>query len=59
MAGNVKAKGIKQNKENGTFVLHGEQELMNELDVLLKSFVEQKRMKLNVKNYEPCWVVAE
>jgi len=59
VAGNVKAKGIKQIKENGPFVLHGEQQLMNELDVLLKSFVEQKRMKLNVKNYEPCWVLAE
>jgi hypothetical protein len=32
---------------------------MAELDLLLKEFVSQKRMKINVENYQPCWVLDQ
>lgn len=57
VAGNVKAEGIKQIKENGPFELTGDKELMTRIDTLLESFVAQGRMKLPGTAYEPCYVV--
>jgi len=57
VAGNVKAEGIKQIKENGPFELTGDKELMARIDTLLESFVTQGRMKLPGTAYEPCYVV--
>ena len=30
-------------------------EMLAQLDSLLEKFVVQGRMKIDVKNYEPCW----
>lgn len=57
VAGNVKAEGIKQIKENGPFELTGDKALMTRIDTLLESFVAQGRMKLPGTAYEPCYVV--
>lgn len=57
VAGNVKAEGIAQIKKHGPFELTGDSALMNEIDMLLKSFVEQHRMKLPGSAYEPCYIV--
>jgi len=57
VAGNVKAEGITQIKENGPFELTGDKTLMTRIDALLKSFVAQGRMKLPGTAYEPCYVV--
>ncbi|WP_421133803.1 nucleotide 5'-monophosphate nucleosidase PpnN [Alteromonas sp. A079] len=57
VAGNVKAEGIKQIKENGPFELTGDKALMTRIDTLLESFVAQGRMKLPGSAYEPCYVV--
>jgi len=57
VAGNVKAEGITQIKENGPFELTGDKNLMTRIDGLLKSFVAQGRMKLPGTAYEPCYVV--
>jgi len=60
VSGNVKADGIARIKEHGKFEIHGDATLMGALDKVLRSFVEQGRMKLNGKDYEPCYrVVAD
>lgn len=57
VAGNVKADGIKQIQANGPFELSGDPTLMQHMDSLLKSFVEQGRMKLPGSTYEPCYKI--
>ena len=57
VAGNVKADGIREIQRNGPFDLHGDKEIMNAMDTLLKSFVTQKRMKLDTSEYDPCYKI--
>ena len=57
VAGNVKAYGIEAIDAHGPFEIHGDRELMNQLDELLSSFVAQGRMKLS-SDYKPCWRLA-
>ncbi|CAB0149798.1 hypothetical protein PSI9734_00377 [Pseudidiomarina piscicola] len=57
VAGNVKDEGIRAIRAHGVFEIHGEQEMMRKLDVLLKAFVEQGRMKLPGSVYHPCYRV--
>jgi hypothetical protein len=57
VAGNVKVEGIKEIKQHGAFELTGDVELMQKMDVLLKSFVDQGRMKLPGSHYEPCYKI--
>jgi len=58
VAGNVKASGIKEVRENGPFDIKGDPKIMALMDKLLKSFVEQQRMKLPGTKYEPCYRVV-
>jgi predicted Rossmann-fold nucleotide-binding protein len=58
VAGNVKAEGIKEIHDHGPFELSGDPALMQKMDVLLTSFVEQGRMKLPGSKYEPCYRVS-
>ncbi len=55
VAGNVKADGIKAIEEHGPFELQGDAVMMASMDALLKSFVEQNRMKLPGTAYSPCY----
>lgn len=57
--GNVKANGIKEVKENGPYEISGDPEITDPLAELLKSFVEQKRMKIPTKEYIPCYKIVE
>jgi hypothetical protein len=57
VAGNVKAEGVELIKKHGPFQLSGDQVLMNKIDKLLASFVEQGRMKLPGSDYIPCYEV--
>ncbi len=59
VAGNVKADGIKAIEEHGLFEIRGDQSIMDPLDKLLQSFVEQQRMKLPGKAYKPCYKVMK
>ncbi len=60
VAGNVKESGIKSIEEKGLFALNGDREIMEPLDALLKSFVEQGRMKLpSDKKYIPCYRILK
>lgn len=58
VAGNVKPQGIQAIQDHGPFKLTGDQEIMNELDLTLASFVRQKRMKLSGE-YTPCYVLEK
>ena len=54
VAGNVKADGIEKIKQHGPYQLYGEKDLIEALESLLISFVDQGRMKLK-GNYTPCY----
>jgi len=58
VAGNVKEQGIRLIKEQGPFELNGEPEMMEQLDILLRTFVDQKRMKIGESKYKPCYRVV-
>ena len=55
VAGNVKSEGIELVEKYGPYIINGEKELMQDMEELLASFIAQKRMKIDVENYEPCW----
>lgn len=57
VAGNVKAPGIAEINKHGPFKIHGDPDMMQRLDSLLRGFVEQKRMKLGHEEYIPCYEV--
>ncbi len=56
VAGNVKASGVAAVKQHGPFKLTGEPALMDKMDALLRSFVDQGRMKID-GNYTPCYEI--
>lgn len=56
VAGNVKAPGVAAVKQHGPFQLTGEPALMDKMDALLRSFVDQGRMKID-GNYTPCYEI--
>ncbi len=58
VAGNVKEDGIRAIRQHGVFEIHGERAMMQKLDVLLRAFVEQGRMKLPGSVYYPCYRVV-
>jgi predicted Rossmann-fold nucleotide-binding protein len=58
VAGNVKSDTIRAVREKGIFEIHGEPEIMQALDGLLTSFIEQRRMKLPGTTYSPCYKVV-
>ncbi|WP_373017416.1 nucleotide 5'-monophosphate nucleosidase PpnN [Thiomicrorhabdus sp.] len=57
VAGNVKADGIREIEFHGPFELNGDPEIMQAMDTLLQSFVEQKRMKIDASTYNPCYKI--
>jgi len=58
VAGNVKEDGLKAIEENGLFEIRGDKKIMQPLDALLQSFVQQGRMKLPGTKYTPCYKVV-
>jgi len=58
VAGNIRDEGIRAIEQHGPFEIHGDSGLMQRLDVLLKACVEQGRMRLPGKPYEPCFRVV-
>lgn len=58
VAGNVKLQGIREIEQHGLFELHGEPELMEQMDRLLTAFVDQGRMKLPGARYRPCYRIV-
>ena len=58
VAGNVKEEGIRAIEEHGHFEIRGDNKIMQPLDQLLQSFVDQQRMKLPGREYIPCYKVV-
>jgi len=56
VAGNVKEDGMRRIEEYGPFEIHGDADMMQALDELLRAFVEQRRMKISGE-YRPCYRV--
>lgn len=59
VAGNVKDEGVRAIEKYGHFEIQGDAEIMAHMDSLLASFVEQHRMKLDGKKYEPCYRIIK
>ena len=59
VAGNVKDEGIRAIEEHGLFEINGAPEIMEAMDRLLSSFVEQQRMKLPGTEYVPCYRIIK
>ncbi|RKS85897.1 hypothetical protein DES39_1314 [Orbus hercynius] len=59
VAGNVKQSGMKRIEQYGPYKLQGDAQMMKQLDELLRSFVEQHRMKLpGGTAYQPCYEIC-
>lgn len=56
VAGNVKEDGMRRIEQYGPFQIHGDKDMMESLDALLRAFVEQRRMKI-AGEYKPCYEV--
>ena len=59
VAGNVKEEGLKAIKEHGNFEIQGDSDIMNRMDKMLASFVDQKRMKIAAEAYVPCYTLVK
>ncbi len=60
VAGNVKKSGIQAIEKHGLFQLHGDVEIMEPLDRLLRDFVQQQRMKIPTdQQYSPCYHILQ
>ena len=57
VAGNVKEDGMRRIEQYGPFEIHGDADMMQSLDGLLRAFVEQRRMKISGE-YRPCYRVV-
>ncbi len=57
VAGNVKEEGMRRVEQFGPYQIHGDADMMQALDALLRAFVEQRRMKL-VGEYRPCYEIV-
>lgn len=57
--GNVKEHGIKAVAEKGPYEIHGEPEIIQPLEALLRAFVAQNRMKIPTKEYIPCYKIVK
>jgi pyrimidine/purine-5'-nucleotide nucleosidase len=56
VAGNVKEEGMRRIEAHGPFLIHGDHDMMQALDALLRAFVLQRRMKISGE-YRPCYQV--
>ncbi|MBT8422117.1 MAG: LOG family protein [Gammaproteobacteria bacterium] len=58
VAGNIREDGIRAIEKHGPFEINGDPEIMQQLDQLLNACVEQGRMRLGGKPYDPCYRVV-
>jgi len=55
VTGNVKEHGMHAIERHGPFELAGDADTMRLLDELLTTFIAQGRMKLDGRDYQPCY----
>jgi predicted Rossmann-fold nucleotide-binding protein len=58
VSGNVKEDGIRAIEKHGPFEIRGEREIIQSLEDLLKSFIQQERMKIPGSRYAPCYKIV-
>jgi predicted Rossmann-fold nucleotide-binding protein len=58
VSGNIREEGIRAIEQHGPFEIRGDKAILAQLDGLLRAFVEQNRMKLPGRKYEPCFRVV-
>ena len=58
VSGNVKEEGMAEIERHGPYEIHGDPEFMRALDILLQSFIAQRRMKLPGREYVPCYRIV-
>ena len=58
VSGNIKEEGIRAVDAYGPFELHADAEVAHALDILLRSFVTDRRMRLSGQAYTPCYRVV-
>ncbi len=56
VAGNVKEEGLRRVEQFGPYAMHGDTDIMQALDALLRAFVAQRRMKISGE-YKPCYEI--
>jgi len=56
--GNVKEHGILAVAKNGPYKIHGDSDIIQPLEKLLRSFIRQKRMKIPTDEYTPCYEIV-
>jgi predicted Rossmann-fold nucleotide-binding protein len=57
VSGNVREDTAEQIELHGPFQIQGSARIMKMLDKLLVAFVQQQRMKISAKDYDPCYVI--
>jgi hypothetical protein len=57
VAGNVKEEGVRRVEQFGPYQIHGDKDIMQALDALLRAFVAQRRMKI-AGEYRPCYEIV-
>jgi len=57
VSGNVREDTAEQIERLGPFQISGSTRIMGMLDKLLAAFVQQQRMKISGKDYDPCYVI--
>jgi predicted Rossmann-fold nucleotide-binding protein len=57
VSGNVREDTAEQIEKLGPFQISGSTRIMGMLDKLLAAFVQQERMKISGKDYDPCYVI--
>ena len=57
VAGNVKEEGMRRVEAFGPYRIHGDPDITQALDALLRAFVAQRRMKI-AGEYVPCYEVV-
>lgn len=58
VAGHVKTQTLNAIEKNGPFEIHGDATIMKLMDDLLRSFIKQHRMKIDQRNFKPCYEIT-
>ena len=58
VTGNVKENGIRLIRQYGPFEIRGDRAIMDSLDSMLGSFVDQGRMRIASESYKPCYRIV-
>ena len=55
VTGNVKEHGIALVAKHGPFTLHGDKDIIESMDHLMRDFIAQGRILLSNRDYVPCY----